>query len=1174
MKRLAGLLAIVLLAAIGTCVPFAVSAERAGSPKTSDFPTYLRDSELGALYLTELKRLCLEAGDLRACSEYARQMDRNRRFDEVLAFADSIGPARPEIDHTALMIKSYSLFGAGRYRHAVGILDTLAAMLPPEDRLVESVLLRAECQLSLGLTKEALLNLVAIEPHVKGGLRPDYLMWRAKAEEMGGDASVAVKLYGEVWKAGSPDAGLGLVRCNLRDGNLAGALGMTKEMSKRGVALPQQDGCDLAIRFGDVLPSLWHALVKSLVADTTFVPGTCPGTIGSIVRLAEAGEDMRPYCDALIGRNLPLVARQDLKYARALGDPAPGSHGDSLAVLVKAVADPGLKARCLGACLTLAPQRLEEIVKDLGTGIRPLLAQLAPDERVALTRVLIDFGLKDLALAELKTMVEGLKVGFDDQALADVAVLVESAGDWEKAQAICEMVSQSPLPSAAGMRCERQAFLLKNLAQPDIDIAKEVEKIAKKGASDLELGDLFMEKLRDYERAEVYYRKVAGATPPGSDLDRVNLKLARALALEALKNPGDIQSGDARRVEALSILRSLAASKAVKPDEVTAAVKLSTDWLEHARPAAAEIALGLSARRDLAAASLYSVAGLLYQLFLKGDAGVYDRCAMSLDRIVTEFGSSKQAPLAAIALARLKFLAGDYGGAREAYVWCAEKSHDPVIVMLANVGIGECYVYSGGVARGLDYLRRGAGSPQVCYELARCYDVVGQPDSSIAYYRAALARLAPAALMDRARLRLSLRITERDGVEAALAAVDSPLPQARQRLGDSKRTVVAYALGVSGYKRLAVSILEKIAAGPSSAACEASLVGSRLVWKDDPEAAVALLESARPDPDDIFDTYTLLRERGRYACSSGRPGQCTEARQEFRRRFPLDGESHDEMGLARVLALLGETPDSTSQAPSDSLLASAGQNPLVAEVLYRRGIGLLVRGDYPRAEQAFRRIVDDFPASEFYRDACFKLGSAYYLMQKFDFSALYFGLAALSDKPSLVRDALFNQGLALEEIGGSGQAAEAYRELALRFPFSEQFERSLVRCGLCLQNDNKPAQAIDVYTGALQYAEKASTRAEIQFWIAGSYSEMGEPLRAACEFLRTGYLYPKEAQWAGTAAFTAGEECEKAGLVDHATTIYRQNVRKFGKTSDWGKASEARLAELLGAKQGKGPGGK
>jgi TolA-binding protein len=288
----------------------------------------------------------------------------------------------------------------------------------------------------------------------------------------------------------------------------------------------------------------------------------------------------------------------------------------------------------------------------------------------------------------------------------------------------------------------------------------------------------------------------------------------------------------------------------------------------------------------------------------------------------------------------------------------------------------------------------------------------------------------------------------------------------------------------------------------------------------------------------------------------------------------LDGESHDEMGLARVLALLGETPDSTSQAPSDSLLASAGQNPLVAEVLYRRGIGLLVRGDYPRAEQAFRRIVDDFPASEFYRDACFKLGSAYYLMQKFDFSALYFGLAALSDKPSLVRDALFNQGLALEEIGGSGQAAEAYRELALRFPFSEQFERSLVRCGLCLQNDNKPAQAIDVYTGALQYAEKASTRAEIQFWIAGSYSEMGEPLRAACEFLRTGYLYPKEAQWAGTAAFTAGEECEKAGLVDHATTIYRQNVRKFGKTSDWGKASEARLAELLGAKQGKGPGGK
>jgi TolA-binding protein len=91
--------------------------------------------------------------------------------------------------------------------------------------------------------------------------------------------------------------------------------------------------------------------------------------------------------------------------------------------------------------------------------------------------------------------------------------------------------------------------------------------------------------------------------------------------------------------------------------------------------------------------------------------------------------------------------------------------------------------------------------------------------------------------------------------------------------------------------------------------------------------------------------------------------------------------------------------------------------------------------------------------------------------------------------------------------------------------------------------------------------------AETRYWMGESFSEMGDHLRAACEFLRIGYLYPKEGQWAGTASYMAGAECEKAGLTDHAAAIYRQNVRKFGKTSDWGKASDERLTELLKAKE-------
>jgi len=209
--------------------------------------------------------------------------------------------------------------------------------------------------------------------------------------------------------------------------------------------------------------------------------------------------------------------------------------------------------------------------------------------------------------------------------------------------------------------------------------------------------------------------------------------------------------------------------------------------------------------------------------------------------------------------------------------------------------------------------------------------------------------------------------------------------------------------------------------------------------------------------------------------------------------------------------------------------------------------------------------VTDHWRSDLYRDACFKMGSTYYLMEKYDSSSVYFALAALADKPALVRDALFNRGLALEEIGVFSLAGDVYRTLATRFPLSDQFERALVRRGYCLQSDGRPAEAVAAYKSCLRYADSAETQAETMYWIGESLSALGDHGQAACEFLRVGFVHPSQQAWAGTAAFMAGVECEKAGLADHAITIYRQNVRKFGKTSDWGKASDERLAELLGA---------
>ena len=122
-----------------------------------------------------------------------------------------------------------------------------------------------------------------------------------------------------------------------------------------------------------------------------------------------------------------------------------------------------------------------------------------------------------------------------------------------------------------------------------------------------------------------------------------------------------------------------------------------------------------------------------------------------------------------------------------------------------------------------------------------------------------------------------------------------------------------------------------------------------------------------------------------------------------------------------------------------------------------------------------------------------------------------------------------------------------------------------MRAAYTLEQAGRPAEAIPVYRGLLQYAEDPATAAETMYWIGESFAEMGEPTRAACEFLRVAHLFPDGGPWAGTAAFRAGMECEKAGLVDHALIVYRENVRKYGTGTDWGRASEERLEEMLEA---------
>jgi TolA-binding protein len=222
----------------------------------------------------------------------------------------------------------------------------------------------------------------------------------------------------------------------------------------------------------------------------------------------------------------------------------------------------------------------------------------------------------------------------------------------------------------------------------------------------------------------------------------------------------------------------------------------------------------------------------------------------------------------------------------------------------------------------------------------------------------------------------------------------------------------------------------------------------------------------------------------------------------------------------------------------------------------------MVEGEHSQALLDFLRLEKEYPETDLYFDTLFKLGTVYYMLENYDSSATYFNMVTSAEKASLVENAYFNLGLALEEAGLAREASRAFLSLAVRFPFSERFERALLRAAYTLEQAGWPVEAIPIYRALLQYAEDPETAAETMYWIGESYSEADDPLRAACEFLRVVHLFEGGGPWVGTAGFRAGMECEKAGLTDHALIVYRENVRKFGTDTDWGRASQERLDEL------------
>lgn len=311
------------------------------------------------------------------------------------------------------------------------------------------------------------------------------------------------------------------------------------------------------------------------------------------------------------------------------------------------------------------------------------------------------------------------------------------------------------------------------------------------------------------------------------------------------------------------------------------------------------------------------------------------------------------------------------------------------------------------------------------------------------------------------------------------------------------------------------------------------------------------------------DRRPYLRSR-KIVClyRSGRTPEAIEAREEFERTYPDELELLAELLMEQGRAYENQKEEEAAGKSYQTVLVLLQEGRYVEEASYRLGLMALRAGEFSRALDRFRSLLEKYPQSSWKDQVLFKMGSALYGLERYDQAAENYELvAARATETQLVADALFNAGICRGKMGDWDGAVAAYERLVAEFPEHEEGQKWTLRLGFAYLQAGRSSLALRTFL-QIDARGDAELGAEVQFWLGECYFHMGEFEKAAQEYLRVGYLYPHQAQWATTAEYNAGVSYEKLGRIEEARSIYRKLVNTLGAQDQWGAMAQERLDKL------------
>ncbi len=236
----------------------------------------------------------------------------------------------------------------------------------------------------------------------------------------------------------------------------------------------------------------------------------------------------------------------------------------------------------------------------------------------------------------------------------------------------------------------------------------------------------------------------------------------------------------------------------------------------------------------------------------------------------------------------------------------------------------------------------------------------------------------------------------------------------------------------------------------------------------------------------------------------------------------------------------------------DSLVAVTDGSP---RFLYNWALVPFMQGAVDTARARFTVLLDDYPGSDDYQRAAFKLATILYLEEEFDSAAVLYGIAR--EDSALTRDALQNQLICYKKSGSWFKVVKTGQEI-LSAELYEQEHETRFDIGYAWLRAGRPERAVE----HLQMSVRIHPSPEYYYWLAEAYLAKADFARALYFYRMIVDIFPGDEMWTPTAWYKTGIVLEFMDAGDEAKGVYRHIIKTRGAADTWGVEARRRIEYL------------